>query len=154
AYVIPPPGQQHDPHAAQQLVSILIENGLQAKRAKTELVAADGRHFPPYSVVFLAEQPYRAFLIEMMERQRYPEVREGPDTKEIFRPSDVPAWTLPLMMGVQWERLDQPLRGELEDASEYDVSGAVNRLAKGTLVIHANDNAAYRMVNQLLAKGV
>ena len=50
--------------------------------------------------------------------------------------------------------MDQPLRGKLEDVSLYDVSGTVNQLAKGTLVFHANDNAAYRMVNQLLAKGV
>ena len=154
AYVIPPAKHQHDPHAAQQLVSILLENGLEAKRAESELVTEDGRRFEPGSIVFLAAQPYRAFLVEMMERQRYPEVREGPETKEIFKPYDVTAWTLPLMMGVDWSRVDRPFEGKLADAQGYEVTGTFQAATNRSFVIHARDNASYRVVNQLLAKGV
>ena len=82
------------------LYEVITENGLEAQIARETLTPDDGRSFPPGSVVFLAAQPYRPFLIEMMERQRFPEVRQGPDTREIFRPYDVTAWTLPLLMGV------------------------------------------------------
>ena len=89
AYVIPP--GQRDPAAAAQMVGILRENGLEAMRADEEIATADGRGFPAGSVVFLAAQPYRPFLLEMMERQRYPEVRQGPDSKDVYKPYDVTA---------------------------------------------------------------
>jgi hypothetical protein len=111
AYAIPP--AQRDPAAALQMIAILRENGLEARLAESEIALADGRRLPTGTVVFLAAQPYRPFLLEMMERQRYPEVRQSPDTKEIFKPYDVTAWTLPLMMGVGWTRVDAPFAGEL-----------------------------------------
>ena len=163
AYVIPDPKHQHDPHAAQQLFNILTENGLEAKRSEAELFTEDGRSYPAGTTVFFAAQPYRAFLVEMMERQRYPEVREGPETKEIFKPYDVTAWTLPLMMGVNWERVDrpfigrspdQPFEARFEEAKTYEVVGTFQTATGRDFIVHAKDNAAYRLVNQLLAKGV
>lgn len=156
AYVIPPARQQHDPHAARQLVEILRENGLEARRATTELKAADGQRWESGSTVFLAAQPYRSFLVEMMERQRYPEIRQGTDTREIVRPYDVTAWTLPLLMGVSWARVDEPFEGELEVSDTYDVGGGMSLGSPrgGDLVLGAHSNAAYRLVNLLLARGV
>src|SRR6266568_3506197 len=52
-------------------------------------------------------QPYSKFLVEMLEPQRYPEVRLQPG-KEILRPYDVATWTLPLAMGVSVERTTMP----------------------------------------------
>jgi hypothetical protein len=151
AYVIPP--DQHDPGAAEQLVQILRENGLESFRAPEGLTTADGRFFGPNSVVFLAAQPYRAFLVEMMERQRFPEVREGPDTKEIFKPYDVTAWTLPLMMGVKWARVDQRFEARLEPGGWPAAAGAEEAPARD-LLLPAAYNRAYQVVNRLLAKGV
>ena len=45
-------------------------------------------------------QPYGRFVNEMLSAQRYPEVKLVPG-KDIVRPYDVSAWTLPLMMGVE-----------------------------------------------------
>src|SRR5262249_15823950 len=52
-------------------------------------------------------QPYGTFAREMLEPQRYPEVKlvPGPD---IVRPYDVAAWSLPLMMGVTVEHASLP----------------------------------------------
>jgi hypothetical protein len=153
AYVIPP--TQHDPSAARQLVRVLRENGLQARLAETELATSDGRHFPAGSVVFPAAQPYRPFLLEMMERQRYPEVRESPDTKDIYKPYDVTAWTLPLMMGVDWARVDQPLSGRLGERVDSLWPAGQARGADGPcVVVPGSSNASVRLVNRLLAKGV
>src|SRR6266568_4797074 len=52
-------------------------------------------------------QPYSKFLVEMLEPQRYPEVRLQPG-KEILRPYDVATWTLPLAMGVTAEKVVAP----------------------------------------------
>ena len=58
--------------------------------------------------MILAAQPFRSFLVEMMEPQVYPEVRVGLSSDEIYRPYDVTAWTLPYLMGVQVEPLKSP----------------------------------------------
>ena len=155
AYVVP--ADQHDPQAARELVSILRENGLECARAPQGFTTSDGRSFPAGSMVFLAAQPYRGFLIEMMERQRYPEVRQGTDSKEIFRPYDVTAWTLPLMMGVSWARIDKPFETELVPLRESESGEGPAAPPSGgaeELVIPCRTNASYRAVNLLLARGV
>ena len=153
AYVVPP--GQHDLSAARQMIDVLRENGLEASRATADFTTADGRRFPAGSVVFLAAQPYRPFLLEMMERQRYPEVRQSPDTKDIYRPYDVTAWTLPLMMGVEWARVDRPFEAPLARLEgEPWPAGHVSGEAAACWVMPASSNAAVRVVNRLLGKGV
>src|SRR5512138_2278062 len=92
----------------------------------------------------------------MMERQRYPEVREGPDTKEIHRPYDVTAWTLPLLMGVDWTRVDRPFTADLEklDATPWPAGGAPGPAGAGGFAIAPGTQAAAKVVNALLAKGL
>jgi hypothetical protein len=153
AYCIPP--GQHDPVAAAEMVDLLREHGLTAHRARAEFRTADGRLFPAGTVVFLAAQPYRPFLIEMMERQRFPEVRQGPDTKEIFKPYDVTAWTLPLLMGVDWSRVDESFAADLAPISASALpAGAVAGEGKAGFAIAASSNQAVRAANRLLARGV
>ena len=149
AYVVP--AEQRDPSAARQMIAILRENGLQSFVA-AESFTAGGRQFAAGSTVFPAAQPYRAFLVEMMERQRYPEVRQGPDTKEIFKPYDVTAWTLPLMMGVDWARVDEPFDVAQSPSGDRGRSPSVD--PSFDHVLPASANASYRVVNRLMARGV
>ena len=152
AYLIP--FEQHDPAAAAQLVDVLRENGLEAHVAGQPFAIGTLGSFSAGTVVFKAAQPYRSFLIEMMERQRYPEVRQGPDTKEIFRPYDVTAWTLPLLMGVSWVRADQPFAASLAPfaASPWPAGGETGEGEWG-FVIRASSDDAVRAANRLLAHG-
>jgi hypothetical protein len=149
AYVVP--ARQHDPSAARQMIDVLRENGLQSFVA-AEAFSAGGRTFAAGSTVFPAAQPYRAFLVEMMERQRYPEVRQGPDTKEIFRPYDVTAWTLPLMMGVDWARVEEPFDVAKSETSDRGKSPSIDATLDHVLPCSAN--ASFRIANHLMAHGV
>src|SRR6185436_5306267 len=99
--------------------------------------------------------PYRPFLVEMMERQRYPEVRPSTESKDIFRPYDVTAWTLPLLMGVEWARVDHRFDAELEklDATPWP-AGGVTGTGSATLVIDGSSHQSAKVVNALLAKRV
>ncbi len=85
------PHQQRDWPTAQFLTALMLEHGVEV------LQADNGDYWIPMA------QPYSKFLLEMLEPQRYPEVRlqQG---KEILRPYDVATWTLPLAMGVTVER--------------------------------------------------
>lgn len=94
AYRIPKQGQ-HDWATAQHLAWIMAEHNVEVREA------ANGDYW-----IALA-QPYSKFISEMMEPQRYPEVRLQPG-RDILRPYDVATWTLPLQMGVRVERASMP----------------------------------------------
>lgn len=89
------PMKQHDWPTAQKMVSILLEHGVEVRQAE------NGDYWIPL------HQPYSKFIIEMLEPQRYPEVRLQPG-KDILRPYDVATWTLPLAMGVTVEHTQLP----------------------------------------------
>ena len=92
------PAAQRDPAAAAQLARLMVEHGV------------DVRSGPGGDVFIPLAQPYGRFVRELMEPQRYPEVKLVAG-REIVRPYDVSAWTLPLMMGVAAERAPLPERG-------------------------------------------
>ena len=90
------PADQRDTAGAARLAALLAEHGV-------ELVAA-----PNGDVYVPLAQPYGRFVNELLTAQRYPETKLVPG-KDIVRPYDVSAWTLPLMMGVADERATLPV---------------------------------------------
>ena len=89
------PKAQHDWPTAQHLAWLMAEHNVEVRQAD------NGDYWIPLT------QPYSKFVLEMMEPQRYPEVRLQAG-KEILRPYDVATWTLPLQMGVKVERTVMP----------------------------------------------
>ncbi len=85
------PAGQRDPATARSLVALLVEHGVEVKKD------ASGDAWVPL------EQPYGRFVREMLEPQRFPEVKLVPG-REIVAPYDVTAWSLPLSMGVSVEK--------------------------------------------------
>src|SRR5712692_1995795 len=78
---------QRDRATAIRLARLMADHGVQVQEA------GNGDIYIPLA------QPYGKFVSEMFSTQRYPEVKLVAG-KEIVRPYDVAAWTLPLMMGV------------------------------------------------------
>jgi hypothetical protein len=89
------PHEQRDWPTAQSLAWLMAEHNVEVRQA------ANGDYWIPLA------QPYAKFITEMMEPQRYPEVRLQPG-RDILRPYDVASWTLPLQMGVSVERTTMP----------------------------------------------
>ncbi len=85
------PAVQRDAAGAARLAQLLADHGVELR------AAANGDVYVPLA------QPYGRFVQEMLTTQRYPETKLVPG-REIVRPYDVSAWTLPLMMGVSVER--------------------------------------------------
>jgi hypothetical protein len=109
---------QRDWPTAQTLTSILLEHGV-------EIMQADnGDYWIPMA------QPYSKFVAELLEPQRYPEVRLQAG-KEILRPYDVASWTLPMAMGVAVDRGTPP-------PSTTRVT-SIKPEAKAVLAKHAKD---------------
>jgi hypothetical protein len=89
------PKEQRDWPTAQHLAWLMNEHNVEVRQA------ANGDYWIPLA------QPYSKFVLEMLEPQRYPEVRLQPG-RDILRPYDVATWTLPLQMGVKVERAPIP----------------------------------------------
>ncbi|HXG58084.1 MAG TPA: M14 metallopeptidase family protein [Thermoanaerobaculia bacterium] len=89
------PRRQHDWPTAQHLAAILDEHNVEVRQSP------DGDYWIPMA------QPYSKFIREMLEPQRYPEVRLQAG-REILRPYDIATWTLPLQMGVTVEKTTMP----------------------------------------------
>jgi Zinc carboxypeptidase len=89
------PREQRDWPTAQHLAWLMAEHNVEVRQA------ANGDYWIPLA------QPYAKFITEMMEPQRYPEVRLQPG-RDVLRPYDVASWTLPLQMGVKVERATMP----------------------------------------------
>jgi hypothetical protein len=89
------PAGQRDAAGAQRLAALMSAHGVDVRQA------ANGDAWIPLA------QPYGRFVEEMFTVQRYPEVRLVAG-RDIVRPYDVSAWSLPLMMGVTAERAELP----------------------------------------------
>jgi hypothetical protein len=107
------PAHQRDPASALRLAALMAEHAVEVKQS------SDGDVYIPLA------QPYGRFVREMVSVQRYPETKLVAG-KDIVRPYDVSAWTLPLMMGVTVEEATLP--GDLrpfEMPARPAASGAV-----------------------------
>jgi hypothetical protein len=115
------PAGQRDPAGASRLAALLAEHGVELK------AAANGDVYVPLA------QPYGRFVNELLTPQRYPETKLVPG-KDIVRPYDVSAWTLPLMMGVAAERATLPaaLAPWKAAAPSLPLEGAAFALAPGS----------------------
>jgi len=89
------PRDQRDYPTAKLLARLMADHGVDV------LAAKNGDYWIPLA------QPYSRFVREMMEPQRYPEIRLSRDD-DILAPYDVSAWSLPLLMGVKVEHEGMP----------------------------------------------
>lgn len=95
AYRIPMGASQRDKAEAYDLAALMAEHGAEVKMADNG------------DIWIALAQPYGKFVREMFSTQRYPEVKLVPG-KDIVRPYDVAAWTMPMMMGVDVEQASLP----------------------------------------------
>jgi hypothetical protein len=133
AWRIPMGSTQRDRATALRLANLMVEHGLEVK------IASNGDAWIPLA------QPYGRFATEMLTTQRYPEVKLVPG-RDIVRPYDVAAWSLPLMMGVEVERATMPdgLKAFAMPASSSPSSGSVWALAPGSAENAKAINAALK----------
>ena len=156
-YFVLPPGQR-DRGEWAKLVNLLMEHGVQVFTVARRLTAG-GRHFEPGSVVIPLAQPYRPFIKEVMEKQRFP-VRHFTPDGEMIDPYDITSWSLPLHRGVTSEQVDTRIP-ELEAALQ-PVEGAfrpgvpVTTLPAGTwgIAFSANENEAFHAAFLALKAGL
>ncbi|HSO73396.1 MAG TPA: M14 family metallopeptidase, partial [Blastocatellia bacterium] len=110
AYVIPPLDRASDGPwqkvGFDRLISILERGQVEIRETAAEC-EADGVKYPAGTRIVLMAQPYGGFAKTLLERQKYPDLREYPGGPP-RRPYDVTAHTLPLLMGVKVVEINRP----------------------------------------------
>ncbi|MEW5982325.1 MAG: M14 family metallopeptidase [Acidobacteriota bacterium] len=153
AFVIPP--EQHDQIAAQRLVSLLAEGGVDVFQAQEPFKAGDA-FYPEGTVIVPMAQPFRAYAKSLLEVQHYPVRRLAPEAPP-ERPYDVAGWTLPFQMGVRVDEIgtafEAPVMARL-DRGAVKPSYVLGHTRPNYFLVDARGNAGILAANRLLKAGV
>ncbi len=118
------PAEQVDPPVAHELLKVLEMADVEIEVATADF-SADGRQYRSGSYVVRFAQPAGRFAKTVLERQDYPQIylyEGGP----LDPPYDVTAHTLPLLMNVAVDFIDEPFDADLAVVEKVSLpNGAV-----------------------------
>jgi len=143
------PVAQADPGSARKMLELLSFGQVEIERAGAAFQAG-GKQYPAGSYIVRMQQPYSSYAKTLLERQQYPDLRLYPGGPP-QRPYDVTAQTLPLLMGVTTDTLEQPFRAPSQRVTSFDFELAGSRPATGGQA--ASDIETWREVNRVWKSG-
>ncbi|HEX5732478.1 MAG TPA: M14 metallopeptidase family protein [Blastocatellia bacterium] len=148
AYIIP--DRQHDALTADRMINILVQQGVEVHRAKSDFTV-DGKKYEEGSYVVLLAQPYRANVKCLFEPQRYPDRRLYPGGPA-EPPYDVAGWTLPMQMGVDYIEAKSLFNADLEklNADFIGLKLFVSPISRArSFFLSPDQNKAFDFINSL-----
>ena len=149
AFVIP--AKQHDTVAAARMIEILLRGGVRVETAEEDFWVGNTR-YREGTIIVPASQPYREFALEMLQRQRYPEVKLDAEA-DIVPPYDVTSWSLPISMGVDVVRIEEPFKARSRGLRTPPWPGKdIRRSGDGYRIRHSADTV-FIALNLLLGDG-
>ncbi len=155
AYVVS--AEQWDAGTAVKLVNVLRWGGVEIERATAPFMLA-GRSYPAGSFVIRGGQPFRPYLTDLLNPQKYPDMRLYPGGPP-DRPYDITGWTLSHQMGVKVDKLTADGIGAPGGSGFEKIDWAAvppGSIAGAPKVAYALDpraNDAFTAVNRLLKAG-
>lgn len=93
------PLKQHDKSELVNIVNLFKEHGIRVYYLSTS-ITINNVSFEQGDIVVPLSQPFRTFIKEVMERQKFPVRHYTPEGK-IIKPYDITSWSLPLHRGVK-----------------------------------------------------
>jgi hypothetical protein len=147
AFIIPK--AQRDYPTTLRMLDILKFGGVEIQQAKNDFVA-DGKNYPAGSFVVLMAQPYRPYAQALLERQKYPDMRQYPGGPPI-PPYDNAGWTLPLQMGVKCDQISRSFKADLAPLKTIPSPEITPPAATAPyIVLDSKKNASYSVVFALM----
>ncbi|HYA48927.1 MAG TPA: M14 metallopeptidase family protein, partial [Burkholderiales bacterium] len=146
AFVIP--ARQRDYPTMLKMLDVLITGGVEVQQAKADFTAG-GRLYPAGSFVVKMAQPYKTYAWALLERQKYPDMRQYPGGPP-QPPYDNAAWTLPLQMGVLCDQVDEAFEVKLEKLDKVPYPKVPDQGHGAYFVLDPRVNASYAMAIALL----
>ena len=149
AFVIP--AVQRDYPTMLKMLEVLKTGGVEVHQAKADFIAG-GRFYNAGSFVVRMAQPYKTFAWSLLDRQKYPDMRQYPGGPPI-PPYDNAAWTLPLQMGVLCDKVAEPFEAKLEKIEAVPYPKVPAQGKSDYFILDPRVNASYAMAIALLKDG-
>lgn len=147
AFVIP--ALQRDTPTTLKMLEVLQMGGVEILQAKADFVAG-GRLYGAGSFVVKTAQPYKTYAWALLEKQKYPDMRQYPGGPPV-PPYDNAAWTLPLQMGVACDEVEEAFEAKLEKIDKVPFPKAPAKQGQGAYVLlNSQVNASYSVAFALL----
>jgi len=151
-YAVVVNAEQKDPVTAAKLLEVMKWNAVEIQRARAPFTA-EGKSYPAGSFVIAMQQPSSGIVKSLMERQKYPDLRQYPGGPP-QRPYDVTAHTLPLLLNVDVAAVKTPFTADLEKVTDIQVAKG-SLIGQGTHYAFGHRNsdlmAAYRLMKAGIA---
>lgn len=151
AFVLP--AKQHDAITATKLVELLMEHGIEVFQTEEKFIS-EGKIFETGSFIIPLAQPLRPFIKELMEIQKFPEIRLSSDGDPL-PPYDVTAWSLPVQMGVNCQTINSPFSVKMNRLEQppYEIHELSSTSQHGYAISRQFNNTTIA-INRLLKKDV
>ncbi len=153
------PRDQKDPHSAWEMLDRIHATNVDIHIA-TEEFEADGMKYPEGTFILYCSQPYRPYIMDLMENQQYPDKPlyfGGPDEPPSSpNQTYVSGWTFPLQMGVQRIAVNNAFScNTLKLDSIPFPAGTIIRVDRNPdeILVLAGQNDDYRFMNRLFKNG-
>lgn len=148
AWIVPQnKGSQRDPRAMFEMLERLRATDIEIHQAD-DAFTADGVEYPAGTFILYTAQPFRPHLMDMMERQHYPD-REMYPGGPAERPYDMAGWTLPLQMGVKYVEADQPFQVRATKLDTIKRRGTFNVSSTFGFVVVPGNSDDFRLMSRL-----
>ena len=149
AYAVP--ADQWDPDAALEMLKRLQLGHVSVFQGK-QAFSYKNCVFPAGSYVIPLSQPERPYIIDLLGKQVYPDLRLYPGGPP-RPPYDITAWSLPLQMGVRVVAIDKPLTVPLDKVTQFTLTVPALGSSVRWVALERRWLNSYRIINKLLQKG-
>ena len=146
--------EQKDQGELFGILNLMDEHGVEVYKTNREIIL-DKKVIPEGDFVIPLAQPFRAFIKEVMEKQKFPERHYTPGG-QMIRPYDITSWSLPLHRGIEALEINEKsdlgkhiIRIEFPLASPEKIP-----LTAKTVVLPCSRNESYKAVFQALAEKI
>ena len=146
AFIIP--NKQRDYPTTLRMLDILMFGGVEIQQAKEDFTA-EGKLYPAGSFVVKMSQPYKPYAQALLEKQKYPNIRQYPGGPPV-PPYDNAGWTLPLQMGVTCDRIDKSFEAKLEKLEKVPYPSIIPKESSPYIILDSRANASYSIAFSLL----
>ena len=144
--------KQHDYPTMLKMLDVVMTGGVEVHQAKEDFVA-DGKLYPAGSFVVKMAQPFKPYAWALLERQKYPDIRQYPGGPP-QPPYDNAGWTLPLQMGVACDEVKSAFQAKLEKIDKVpDPPLPAPRGNAAYFLLNSRVNASYSVAVALLREG-
>ncbi len=130
----------------------ICEHGVRIYRINEDTIV-NNRLIKKGSYLIPMNQPYRAFIKTIMEKQVYPKIKYMTDSDKIIEPYDATGWTIPILMGVTYRTLNSPVdwKGKITRVKTINYPKTNISTEKGDYyILPTNSNRTFIIINKLI----